>query len=114
MINYHTDLLEALSKVKLPVYYEMALHRMELPCISYMELNNYAEASGDTVGYSRLSFQIKVWSTKLEELQLYSLEIDKALRPLGLIRTASGEMYNQDKSLLQKILTYSCLGYEQF
>jgi hypothetical protein len=56
MINYHSTLVSALNKI-LPTYYEMALTAdVKVPCISYMELNNYSTNTGDTIGYSRLNY----------------------------------------------------------
>ena len=84
MIDYHKELVASLETV-LPTHYEMTLHSgIETPCISYMELNNYVSTSGTTLGYSLLSFQVKVWATDIATIQHYVLEIDKVLRPLGL------------------------------
>lgn len=116
MIDYSKELVSALSKV-LPTYYEMALtSKTKTPCISYMELNNYTatEPTGATVGYSYITYQVKVWSNKVAELQQYSVEIDKALRTLGFKRIASGELYDNSSTMIQKILTYEALALEEF
>ena len=96
MINYHTDLVAILNTI-LPTHYEMQLtSATKAPCISYMELSNIAEEEGDTVGYSRLQYQIKVWDNDIATIQKYALEIDKALRPLGWKRiSASQERWQQ-------------------
>ena len=88
MINYHSNLVNALKDI-LPTYYEMVLHSgIATPCISYMELNNYETETGNTLGYSRITYQVKVWGnvTELEALQEKTLEIDKKLKPLGFKR----------------------------
>jgi predicted transcriptional regulator YheO len=114
MINYHAEMVNTLKKI-LPTHYEMVLHSgLATPCISYMETNNYTENSGDTLGYSRITYQVKVWSNKVEDLQTYSQEIDKALRPLGFKRISSGELYDYQSTMMQKILTYECLAYEDY
>ena len=60
MIDYGPTLVATLSTI-LPTYYEMTLTRgTKTPCISYMETNNYTTEKGDTLGYSRLAYQIKV------------------------------------------------------
>ena len=52
MIDYHKELVAALSTI-LPTHYEMNLYRgLKTPCISYMETNNYMSETGDTLGYS--------------------------------------------------------------
>lgn len=114
MINYHTELVRALSSV-LPVHYEMALtSQTETPCISYMETNNYVSTNGETLGYSVIRYQIKVWGTNIAELQEYAQQIDDVLRPLGFKRTNSNELYDHNSMMIQKILTFECQALEDF
>lgn len=114
MIDYNKQLVTALKTV-LPTHYEMTLHSgLKTPCISYMELNNYSTESGDSLGYSRISYQVKVWGNKIADLQKYSLQIDSVLRPLGFKRIASGELYDNNSTMIQKILTYECLALENY
>ena len=114
MIDFNYELVSALDKV-LPAYYEMALtSKTATPCISYMETNNYSSATGDTLGYSVITYQVKVWANRLEEIQKYALEVDKALRPIGFKRIASGELYDNNSTMIQKILTYEALASEEF
>lgn len=114
MIDYHSNLAAALNKI-LPAHYEMNLHSgLTTPCISYMETNNYVSDSGDTIGYSRLTYQIKVWSNNIADIQKYALAIDNALRPLGFKRISSGELYDNNSTMIQKIMTYECLALESY
>lgn len=116
MIDYTPTLVAALNTV-LPTHYEMVLHSgLATPCISYMELNNYSitDTLGATQGYSRITYQIKVWGKQLADLQRYSLEIDNVLRPLGFKRISSGELYDNQSTMIQKILTYEALALEEF
>lgn len=114
MINYHSSLVAALQTI-LPTHYEMTLHSgLETPCISYMEINNSVDANGDTLGYSRLTYQVKVWGNDISQLQKYALRIDKVLRPLGFKRLSSGELYDNNSTMIQKILTYEALALENF
>lgn len=114
MINYHKELVSALNTI-LPTHYEMTLHSgLETPCISYMETNNYVVDNGDTMGYSRITYQVKVWGNNIGTLQNYALEIDRVLRPLGFKRIAAGELYDNNSTMIQKILTYEALGLEEF
>lgn len=115
MINYHKDLVSALKTVTPNVVYEMALTSgTKTPCISYMEMNNYDVAHSDAIGYSRLNYQIKVWSTDIAVLQDYALKIDNVLRPLGWTRISTGELYDNQSSMIQKIMTFEALGFEEF
>ena len=114
MIDYHAELRTALATV-LPTYYEMTLtSKTKTPCISYMELNNYVSDSGDTLGYSRVSYQVKVWGNDIADLQKYALQIDEVLRPLGFTRTSSGELYDRESTMIQKILQYDALALESY
>ena len=115
MIDYHKNLVSALQTIGIGVHYEMALtSQTKTPCISYMELDNYVDSNGDTLGYSRLSYQIKVWGNKISDLQRYALEIDSVLRPLGFTRISSGEMYDNQSTMIQKIMTFEALALETF
>ena len=114
MINYHTNLVATLKTI-LPTHYEMVLHSgLATPCISYMELSNVDTSVGDTLGYSRLLYQVKVWGNDIETLQQYALEIDKKLRPLGFKRVGCVELYDNQSTLMQKVLTYEALALENY
>lgn len=116
MIDYHKEIKSALETI-LPTYYEMALKSgLATPCYSYMELNNYmaTEITGATVGYSYLRYQVKVWGHKIAELNDYANKADKALRALGFKRVSSGELYDPNSTMIQKILTYEALALEDF
>jgi hypothetical protein len=57
---------------------------------------------------------VKVWANRIADLQKYSVEIDKALRALGFKRISSGELYDNESTMIQKILTYEALALEEF
>lgn len=112
MIDYHASIVNALRTI-LPTHYEMKLTSdTKTPCISYMELSNIVDVQGDTLVYSRIKYQVKVWGNSIAELQKYALEIDDVLRPLGWTRVGGGEMYDPNSSMIQKILTYEALASE--
>lgn len=116
MIDYHKKIVSALSAV-LPTYYEMALTKgTKTPCLSYMELNNYeaTDAYNATLGYSVITFQVKVWGNDIATLQKYALEVDKVLRPLGFKRISAGELYDINSTMIQKILTYEVMTKENY
>ena len=114
MIDYHANLVSALKTI-LPTHYEMTLHSgLSTPCISYMETNNYVDSNGDTLGYSRIVYQVKVWGNDIGKLQTYAQQIDAVLRPLGWKRTSSGELYDNQSTMIQKIMSYEALASETF
>lgn len=112
MIDFHDDIFSALNSV-LPTHHELALVGKETtPCISYQERDNADTDTGNTLGYSRISYTIKVWSTSIAELQQYALEIDRVLRPLGFKRVSSNELADRNSLMKQKIMTYEALASE--
>lgn len=114
MINYHAELVSVLQTI-LPTHYEMTLtSKTTTPCISFMEKNNYVSDSGDTLGYSRIQYQVKVWGNEMMKLCEYAEEIDRKLRTLGFKRVSSGELYDNNSTMKQKILTYEALAYENY
>lgn len=116
MIDYHKEIAAALETV-LPTYYELVLHSgLAVPCISYMELNNYqlSEIQGAEKGYSVVTYQVKIWGHDIGQLQAYAKQTDTALRPLGFKRIASNELFDRSSTMIQKILTYEAIGEEIF
>lgn len=118
MISLHEQVVAALDTI-LPTYYEMVLHSgLQTPCISYMETNNYlateSASEASTIGYSRITYQVKVWGNDIAELQMYASQIDSVLRPLGFKRISSGELHDNESTMIQKIMNYECLALEKF
>lgn len=114
MIDYHKELVTVLSEI-LPTYYEMTLTKdTEVPCISYMEAGNYDEAVGDTLGYSAVSYQVKVWGTNIGLIQTYAHRVDAAVRALGFKRTGSTEMHDRLSNMIQKVMIFEALGLETY
>ena len=114
MIDYHSKIVEALNTI-LPTHYEMALTaETKTPCISYMELNNAVVNNGETLGYSRISYQVKVWGHNLAEIQDYAKKVDVLLFSLGFTRIAARELYDIQSTMKQKVLTYEALALEEY
>lgn len=86
----------------------------QTPCITYLELNNYDTQTGDTLGYSRIQYRVKVWGRSIKTLQTYAKQIDDALRPLGFRRISASELYDINSTMMQKILGYEALALEEF
>lgn len=114
MIDYHKELVTALNTV-LPTHYEMTLKAgTKTPCISYMETNNYVVAESDEKGYSNVTYQVKVWANDIALIQKYALEVAAVLRPLGFTRVASIELYDNNSSMIQKVMTFEATGFEEY
>lgn len=114
MVDFYANILTALETI-LPTHYEMVLtSRTKTPCISYMELNNSVSTTGNTRGYSTITYQVKVWSKDIVELQQYALQVDDVLRPLGFKRISATELYDNNSAMIQKIMTYEALALENY
>ena len=114
MIDYHSELVKALNTV-LPTHYEMTLtSKTPTPCISYMETNNYVSTNGDTLGYSVIVYQVKVWGNKLADIQKYAKQVDEVLRPIGFTRTSTNELYDRESTMIQKIMSFEAMALEDF
>lgn len=114
MIDYDAQLVSALSTV-LPTHYELALtSKTPRPCISYQERDNADTETGDTLGYSRISYTIKVWGNEIKLIKQYAKQIDSVLRPLGFKRVSSGELHDKQSTMIQKIMTYEARGLEEY
>lgn len=113
MIDYRPELVSALRTLGLPVEYELFLTSdTEIPCISYRLTNDRASAEGDTIGYSELTFAIKVWSTKLADLAYYSNRLDILMRNLGFKRGYANELWLNGIGQIE--IRYTGLGIENF
>jgi hypothetical protein len=55
-----------------------------------------------------------VWANDVKLIQQYAKQIDRVLKPLGWKRISSGELYDNNSTMIQKIMTYEALGLEQF
>lgn len=114
MIDYSKELVSALNSV-LPTYHELALTSgLKTPCISWQERNNFTSTPGTTRAYSTISYTVKVWGNDLEVIQEYALQVDAVLRTLGFKRISSGELYDVNSTMIQKILTYEALALEDY
>lgn len=114
MIDYHSNLVSALNQV-LPTHYELALtSKTKVPCISYQERNNYTVDSGDTIGYSKISYTVKIWGNDIKQLQNYAAQVDAQLRAIGFNRLSSQELHDINSTMIQKIMLYEALALEQY
>lgn len=115
MYNAHPELVTALKTIGLPVHYEMVLHSgLDVPCISYMAISNSVNMNGDTLGYSNLSYQVKIWANDIAIIVQYAQMIDAVLRPLGWSRTNYNELYDINSTMIQGIMNYEAMASENF
>lgn len=114
MIDYNKEVVSALNTV-LPAHYELALtSKTKTPCISYQERNNYISTTGNTRGYSIISFTVKVWANNIADIMKYAVQVDNAMRAIGFKRTSANELYDVNSTMIQKIMTYEALALENY
>lgn len=110
MFNYKVQLVKELDTV-LPAYYELFMDSdTEFPCITYLEISNTAEAEGDTLRYSSISFRIKLWGEDYAELTQYIEPLDNLMFSLGFTRISYNELVESGMS--QLIFTYEGMALE--
>lgn len=116
MDNITIEFVSALETV-LPTHYELALTKnTETPCISYQMRNSYVstEVVGATLGYGAVIFTVKIWSNRAADLAEYMSLVDTAVRPLGYKRTSANELHDVNSTMMQRILTYEAMVYEEY
>ena len=112
MVNYHSNLVSALNTI-LPTHYEMTLtNKTDTPCISYMELTNYVSTQTDITDISIIQYQVKVWANDISLIQKYAGLVDEKLRSLNWKRVSSNELYDNNSSMIQKVMTFEATSLE--
>lgn len=110
MIDIKKELYDALVEATdLPVYYDFAYTRNSVPAITYREINNSDKIIGDTMVYSDIYVEIKIFTKQLSELVSESIAINKEMREMGYTRYFAEET-NDDINYI-KILRYVAIGY---
>lgn len=112
MIDAKKQIVSTLSDI-LPIYYELYVDAdTQKPCITYRELQNAVSMYGDTLGYSDIQYDIKIWGKVVQDLASYATQIDKKMRLIGYKRISYTELSTDDE--IEIIMTYEGLGKENF
>jgi hypothetical protein len=113
MLDVNSTIVSKLNEIGLKVYLEDFLDsQCDIPCISYREYSNVADIEGDTIGYSALTYHVKVWAKSMQDLTGYSCQVDAKMRELGFKRTVSNDLWL--KGIGQRDMKYSNLALENF
>lgn len=111
MTDFKPQLVEQLNTI-LPTYYELALDTTTpFPCISYQEVDNSAREEGDTIRYSNIIFQIKIWGKSPSELAPYVEKLDNKMYALKFTRLSYNEL-TFDSEHICLIFRYQATAYE--
>lgn len=106
MLDYNKSLVTALQSVHSNVVLDLFRDsKTTLPCISYLERDNYAKADGDTVRHSYVSYTINVWTKTMSDLETYSQGVDNKMKELGFKRTYSTILF--DGTVLHRVMYFT-------
>ena len=86
MIDTKQEFVAALQSTGYDVYYEAFYQPVNRPCITYKEVDNFENQKGDTLKYSKVSYQIKLYVKSVQEMDTASSAIDEALDEIGYDR----------------------------
>lgn len=115
MIDYHTNIITALSTIGLPLHYEMVITSTTgVPCITYLEIADTVQLQSDNSDIGIISYQIKIWANSIETIQQYAPQVDAAMRELGFQRVGGVELKDTNSLMIQKVLTYEANTLEQY
>lgn len=115
MIDYHTNIITALSTIGLPLHYEMMItSKTGVPCITYLEIADAVQQQSDKSDIGIISYQVKVWANSIETIQQYAPQVDLVMRELGFQRTGAVEIKDNNSLMIQKVLTYEANTLEQY
>ena len=110
MFSYKTELVKQLDAV-IHTYDELSVDSTTTtPCITYLELSNFADQEGDTLRYSTLAYRITVWGSIDDELEQYDAQLDDIMFALGFKRRAYNEIYGD--TVMRHIFTYEAQALE--
>lgn len=93
-------------------YYELFYQPGELPAITYKEIDNASLYRGDTVNYSTLRFEVKIYARTLSEISTISYALDQAMMAEGWVSYFSTEA-NDGNNTIIKVIRYVAIGYDE-
>jgi hypothetical protein len=112
MIDIKQDLVTLLKTASSwDAYYELMYKPGTLPAITYIEVDNADLFNGDTIDYSTLRYEIKIWSKSMSEIASKSAQIDTAMKTAGWSRYMA--METNDNNTIVKVLRYVAIGYNE-
>ena len=110
MVDFSTRLKTELEKI-LPTYYENFVGEdIAYPCITYVPTTNYSYIEGDTIRFSKLTYNVKLGGNDYSALMTYINTIDLAMKKIGLNRTNYNELCFD--GLFQLVFKYEGTGFE--
>ena len=113
MLDMNPTIVSKLNEIGLKVYLEDFLDsQSDIPCISYREYSNVADREGDTIGYSQITYHVKVWAKNMKDLAGYASQVDNKMRELGFKRTTANDLWYD--GIGQRDMKFTNLAKEEF
>ena len=110
MISYSKELVLALGSV-LPIEHESFVDgKIVLPCLTYKMYDNRDTLIGDTLEYADITYMVKVWSDRVQDLEEYSLEVHQVMREHGFRRLNTNDIHANGVG--QRIMIYEAISYK--
>lgn len=109
MINYSPMLYTRLLSLGYNVQPEHFVIPTQTPCITYLCMNNSDDKVGDTIRYSNIAYQIKIWGT-FEETNEIATQIADLLS-YDFQRGTVLDFFENNMSI--KIMNFYGKGYEK-
>lgn len=82
------------------------------PCVTYREIENTDNKTGDTLGYSNIAFSFQIWAYKASEIISLCTKTDNIMKEYKFERYMSSEQVFD--GLHRKILGYRRIVKEKY
>lgn len=114
MLNLQKKIKQALDTVLTTYLEQFKSSNASLPCVTMLEISNLIDGQhqGDTLAWSRIYYELKLYAADYADIDLYSPKIDKCMRELGFVRRASKDIIVNGQ--ICKDFTYELLTEEYF
>jgi len=110
MDSLQAEVYTALSGTGYTVLYMYPQGATNVPCVTWYESNNreYGQADGNEF-VTEVEYTIDCWAMTPEKTAEMAVNVDEALAALGLKRTFSYDLYEQDTRVHHKNMRYRAL-----
>lgn len=94
MRNVKPEVFAALRRANPRVFFSSPDDEAELPCISYLELNNVPDSGADDEEYtSAVEIAVDIWGENSpEEISAIALDVDREMMAIGFVRTSAPDI----------------------
>lgn len=92
------------------IIYDSFVEEEQTPCVSYLEIANISTADGNTVRYSRITFQVRIWDTAVGVVEDLAETIDDTLVSNGFSRVYATDL--KDGDFIVRVIQFQGNGFE--